>query len=551
MEQAKGYEAVPASQAETGIQKIAVIGSGTMGSGIAQVCLQAGFAVTLQDIKTEQVEAAQTQISRFIRRAAEKSQFAPEQAEVMIGRLEVTTDLARAAEKAAWVIEAIFESMDAKRELFSRLNQLCPPETVFASNTSGLSISEIGAAGGRPEQTVGMHFFNPVPLMKLVEVVRGSDTGEEIVERAVALGRKLGKTVVLCSDSPNFIVNRINRPIGIESQLLVQEGIPAQNVDRALVLGANFKMGPLMTGDLSGLNIGLAVTENIFRETGDPRYRPVPLLRKMVRAGYVGKKAGKGFYLYPPGAESPVPRQPELALPEVPAPTRVAVLGEGYEARNWRGKLQQAGLEVVEPGQNEQVALVPFEPGADYRAQFRAVATGSAPGAVFAMMNPLVPLDELAQMASEPERVVGLQCPLPFIHDKFFEVSLGIDTTLEAAATLTALLKRLDYKFVVSPETPAGIVRRVVCAMINEAAFALQEHLASVEDIDQSMRLGMNYGLGPFEYADRMGVDNVLATLDYLQAETGDTRYRPAVLLRQMVRARKLGLATGRGFYDY
>ncbi len=532
------------------VEKIAVIGSGTMGAGIAQVCLQAGFAVTLQDIKTEQVASAQQQISRFIRRAAEKGQFPAEEAEAAVSRLHVTTDLTEAAQGASWVIEAIFESMEAKRSLYSRLNELCPPETVFATNTSGLSITEIGAASGRPAQTIGLHFFNPVPLMKLVEVVRGAETSPEVLARTKALGEKLGKTLVECSDSPNFIVNRINRPVGLEAQQLLQEGVTAQTIDKAMVLGASFKMGPLMTNDLSGINIGLAVTENIFRETGDPRYRPVPLVRRLVRAGHIGKRVGKGFYLYPNEADGPQPRQGDITLPAQPAPKRVIVVGEIYETRRWRGKLAQHGFEVVEPGEAAPIVLVPAEPDMDYRELFLKAVEEGPDGAVYAMMNPLAPLGELAYQSGKPSQVVGLQCPLPFIHDKFFEVSLGLDTASKAAGVVTAMLDRMDYKYTIAPETPAGIVRRVVCAMAYEAAFALQEGLASVEDVDMAMRLGMNYGLGPFQYADRMGLDVVLATMEYLQAETGDPRYRPAPLLRQMVRSGRLGQDAGRGFYE-
>lgn len=520
-------------------EKIAVIGSGTMGAGIAQICLQAGYRVVLQDIKAEQVKAAQEQIARFIRRAAEKGQFSSSEAENFIANLSVTTELTEAASEASWVIEAIFENMAAKRDLFSRLNDYCPPETIFASNTSGLSISEISAAGGRPERTIGLHFFNPVPLMKLVEVVRGNDTDPAVLEKTVALGEQLGKTVVVCSDSPNFIVNRINRPVYLEAQQLLQEGVPAQAIDRAMELAAGFRLGPLQTSDLSGLSIGLAVTENIFRETGDPRYRPVPLVRKLVRAGHIGKKAGKGFYLYPPGAEKPLPRTPDIALPQVELASKVAVPGENEAARRWRGKLAQAGMEIVEINVAGLVLL------ADDHATFRETAqtalTQANPAAVVAVMQPLAPLEEIAALAPTPANVVGLYCTLPFYNDKFFEIALGLDSALEAAGQCAALLQKLNYNFVVAPATPAGIVQRIVTALINEAAFALQENLASAQDIDLALKLGMNYGLGPFEYADYLGLDVTLATLEYLQAETGDPRYRPATLLRKLVRANRPG----------
>lgn len=539
------------SEAEAKPEKIAVIGSGTMGAGIAQVCLLAGYRVTLQDLKQEQVTAAQDQIARFIRRMAEKGQLETAQAGAAISRLSVTTDLAEAAQESVWVIEAIFENMEAKRDLFSRLNELCSPQTIFASNTSGLSISEIAASGGRPGQTVGLHFFNPVPLMKLVEVVRGSDTTPEVEQAAIALGQKLGKTVVVCSDSPNFIVNRINRPVGLEAQQMLQDGLTAQTIDRALVLGAGFKMGPLMTSDLSGVHIGLTVTENIFKETGDPRFRPVSYVRKLVRAGHTGKKAGKGYYLYPPGYEAPIPRQPDIELPRQEAPARVAVCGNSPENEPVKEKLAGAGCLVKESDSRAELVLIPANTTGNYSELFRELKSRFNQETVYVIMDPLASVTEAGFQSGHPQNVVGLCAPLPFINDKFYELSMGLETAPEAAGRVAATLEKIGYKYVVLPESPAGIVLRVICAMINEAAFSLQESLASVADIDTAMRLGMNYGMGPFEYADRLGVDKVLAVLDFLHRETGDPRYRPAVLLRQMVRSGKLGRVNKSGFYKY
>jgi 3-hydroxybutyryl-CoA dehydrogenase len=515
-----------------------------MGAGIAQVCLLAGYRVTLQDLKDELVQNAAAQIARFIRRMAEKGQLETATAEAAIARLSVTTDLAETAQETAWVIEAVFENMAVKRDLFQRLNKLCPPQTNFASNTSGLSISEIGAAGGRPRQTVGLHFFNPVPLMKLVEVVRGSDTAPEVEQAAIALGQKLGKTVVVCGDSPNFIVNRINRPANLEAQQLLQDGLSSQTIDRALVQGAGFKMGPLMTSDLSGVHIGLTVTENIFKETGDLRFRPVPLVRKLVRAGHLGKKAGQGYYVYPPGAENPVPRQPEIALPQAEAPAKIVMVGESPATEKLKAPLNEAGCQVGED--LNEAGLVLLGPGLDYREFFKIHP--ATPETIYGVMDPLASVTEAGFTSGQPQNVIGLQNPLPSVNEKFYEISLGFETSLETAGKVAALLEKAGCSYAVMPETPAGIVLRTICAMINEAAFALQENLASASDIDTAMRLGMNYGLGPFQYADSLGLDRVLATLDYLHAETGDPRYRAAVILRQMVRAGKLGQISGRGF---
>jgi 3-hydroxybutyryl-CoA dehydrogenase len=356
--------------------------------------------------------------------------------------------------------------------------------------------------------------------------------------------------VVQCNDSPNFIVNQINRPVYFEAQMMVQEGLTAQSIDTAMRLGAGFKMGPLETGDMSGLEIGLSVSENTLREFGDPKYRPMQIVRKLVRAGHVGRKAGKGFYLYPVGSDKAMPRQPDMALPEVDAPRSIAVPGEGQEARRWRGKLAQAGFEPVGVSEAELV-LVTAEPGQDYKKLFAEAVLDTVRGTALVVINPFVSPTELGALAGRGAETFSLFCPFPFIHDKFFELGMAWETAPEVAAKAVALLKALDYKWIVTPETPAGVTLRVICCMINEASFSLQEGLASPEDIDIAMKLGMNYGMGPFEYADKLGVDVVLRVLEYLQAETGDPRYRPAQLLRKMVRARKFGQDVGRGFYDY
>jgi 3-hydroxybutyryl-CoA dehydrogenase len=524
------------------VKQIAVIGSGTMGAGIAQNCLTAGFKVVLQDVNEKQLLAAQEQIARFIRRGAEKGQYSAETAEEIVSRLSVTTDIAQASRNTDWVIEAIFENMDAKRKLYTALDEYCHPNAVFASNTSGLSISELGKAANRPDRFLGMHFFNPVPLMPLVEIVKGVETDPEVLATSQALGAKLGKQVITCDDSPNFIVNRINRPVYYEAQLLAAEGVTPQMIDKAMVLGASFKMGPLETGDFSGLEIGVAVSQNIFEEFADPKYRPIPLVKKMVRAGHYGRKTGIGWYRYEKGNNTPIPIKPDIATPEMPKQAKVAVVGDSLAVNRLRGKVQQAGYDVVETDSAEFV-LVPmtddYEPNSEYRTRFEAIARAANPNAVIAVMHPLTSVSELGRLAARAEKVVGLQCPLPFSHDKFYEVSLGLATALEAAGLALAFLKGMNYHWTIAPETPAGIVLRVIACMVNEAVFCLQENMAPVADIDTGMRLGMSYGGGPFDYADRMGAAQVLAILEYLQAETGDPRYRPAYLLKKMVRANK------------
>ncbi|MDF2956641.1 MAG: 3-hydroxyacyl-CoA dehydrogenase [Candidatus Alkanophagales archaeon MCA70_species_1] len=281
------------------IKKVAVIGAGIMGTGIAQVCAQAGYEVGLRDIEDEFVERSISTMKSSLGKLVQKGKISQGDADAIIGRIKGTTDLKEAAGDADLVIEAVVENMDVKKQVFKELDEICPERTIFASNTSSLSITEMAAATKRPEKVVGMHFFNPVPVMRLVEIVRGLTTSDETVEVARAFAEKLGKTPVVCKDSPGFIANRIALPSLNEAMFALMEGVaPKEDIDTAMKLGYNWPMGPLELADLVGLDTLLAVFEVFYNEFGDPKYRPCPLLRQMVRAGYLGRKTGKGFYEY-------------------------------------------------------------------------------------------------------------------------------------------------------------------------------------------------------------------------------------------------------------
>ncbi|MHC1579728.1 MAG: 3-hydroxyacyl-CoA dehydrogenase family protein [Candidatus Alkanophagales archaeon] len=281
------------------IKKVAVIGAGIMGTGIAQVCAQAGYEVGLRDIEDEFVERSISTIKSSLGKLVQKGKISQSDADAIIGRIKGTTDLKEAASDADLVIEAVVENMDVKKQVFKELDEICPEHTILASNTSSLSITEMAAATQRPEKVVGMHFFNPVPVMRLVEIVRGLTTSDETVEVARAFAEKLGKTPVVCKDSPGFIANRIALPSLNEAMFALMEGVaPKEDIDTAMKLGYNWPMGPLELADLVGLDTLLAIFEVFYNEFGDPKYRPCPLLREMVRAGYLGRKTGKGFYEY-------------------------------------------------------------------------------------------------------------------------------------------------------------------------------------------------------------------------------------------------------------
>jgi 3-hydroxybutyryl-CoA dehydrogenase len=461
---------------------VGVIGAGTMGAGIAQLALGTGAETFLVDPVEGALERGQAIIDKGLERWAAKGR------EVDRSRLHAAAELS-ALRDCDIVIEAAPERLELKHELFSKLSrEVVSDECVLASNTSSIPITAIARVAERPERVVGMHFFNPAPVMKLVEVIAGLESSEAAMARTRELGEAMGKRVIVCRDGPGFVVNRCNRPFGLESLRLLQERIAdVPTIDR-IVRAAGFRMGPFELQDLVGIDTGYEVMLS-FADLGfgEPRWRPSPLSAQMVAAGRFGRKTGRGWYSYAPDgsyrADDPSPPSadpvPALVVGDTPLAASLRTEGTDSPVR------LAVDCDGSYDGDLPVVRLLDAEPlGSRSGCGFFALPTG---GAV-----ELVRGTDLARQFFE-----GLGRPVVDIED-----CIG------------------------------GVIGRLVCQVINESAFALQEGVASQQDIDAGMELGMNHPRGPFAWMEAIGPRQVLRVLDGLQAFTREERYRAAPWLR-------------------
>ncbi|MGA9285782.1 MAG: 3-hydroxyacyl-CoA dehydrogenase NAD-binding domain-containing protein [Solirubrobacteraceae bacterium] len=457
-----------------GARVIGVVGAGTMGSGIAQLVCKAGARTLLHDPLPEALVRGAENVRAGLEKEASKGKLTAEQAKQAAARLEPADSL-EALSSCELVIEAAPERLDIKHELYGRLSRIVSEKCVLASNTSSLPITAVAAGATYPERVVGMHFFNPAPLMRLLEVIAGVLSDERALALAEATGLAMGKEVIRAADVPGFIVNRCNRPFGLEALRLLQERIAdIETIDRIARIGGGFRMGPFELSDLVGVDTGFDVSKSFYELSfGEPRWRPSPIQAQRVAAGLHGRKTGRGYYDYTGDG----PHRP--ADPDPPTASADAIV-EGV------GPVADA-LRALAAGASEpRITVEGFG--------------GTVDGEPFYAIAPL----KLVEVTGEAGEIA-------------FK-GLGLHTERVQPA-------------------PGGVLARIVCQLINESAFALGEGVGSAEDIDKGMMLGLSHPRGPFAWMEQIGAENVLSTLQALSDAYREERYRPAPALRRLAKS--------------
>lgn len=482
--------------------RIAVVGAGTMGAGIAQVAAQAGHPVQLHDVRAGAAQAAIAQIGQSLAGLVAKGRLSAEQREQALARLSPADQLAQLA-GASMVIEVIVEDLEAKQGLLGELEDIVGPDTVLATNTSSISITAIARGLNHPRRVVGMHFFNPVPAMKLVEVVSGTETDAAIAQSVFELAKRWGKTPVHAKSTPGFIVNRIARPYYAEALQLLQEQAAPPAVLDALARGAGFRMGPCELMDLIGHDINFAVTQSVFEANfGDRRYAPSLVQRALLDGGRLGRKSGRGFY---EGVPPPAAAQAEA--PPLPGP--FTLCGDDAASDALHAALQARGLAFDRERNCDWTGL---------RLGDLQLHVSDGRTAV--------------RLAAERRHRALAVIDLPIGHG-----ALGIafppGTPEPSRALALDLLRALGFDPQPLRDVPGLWAARTLCMLVNEAADAVWQGVCDEPAADAAMTLGTNWPAGPFQWLRAIGVERVVAVLDHLHAATRNERYRVSPLLQQ------------------
>ncbi|MBG6100283.1 3-hydroxyacyl-CoA dehydrogenase family protein [Micromonospora vinacea] len=586
---------------------VGVVGLGTMGAGIVEVFARNGIDVVAVEISEPALERGRATLKGSTDRAVAKGKLAEADRDALHERVHFAVGL-DALHSVDLVIEAVPEHLDLKQRIFAELDRVCRPETILATNTSSLSVTEISVATSRPNQVIGIHFFNPAPVMKLVEVVRTVVTAPEVVADVEALCARLGKVDVTINDRAGFIANALlfgylNHAVSMfESHYATRE-----DIDAAMKLGCGLPMGPLALMDLIGLDTAYEILDTMYRRGGrDRRHAPVPLLKQMVTAGLLGRKSGRGFYTYErPGSPVVVPDEAtplatESALADgARAIAKVGVVGSGTMATGIIEVFAKAGYEVVsvtrgmeksakvceavktslnkgvvrgklaEADRDAALGRISWSATLDHladvdlvveavveelsvkKALFASLDEICKPGVVLATTTSSLPVIDVAMATQRPADVVGLHFFNPAPVMPLVEVVRTIRTSPEATATARAVCAALGKTGVVCGDRSGFIVNALLFPYLNDAVKMLEASYSTADDIDHAMKLGCGYPMGPFELLDVVGLDVSLAIQRELYLELREPGFAPAPLLEHLVTAGYLGRKTRRGFRDH
>ncbi|MBI5119384.1 MAG: 3-hydroxyacyl-CoA dehydrogenase [Rhodospirillales bacterium] len=482
---------------------IGIAGAGAMGRGIAQIAAAAGFQVLLFDAREGAAQEACNALAATFAKLAEKGKMTRDEAKAASERLACAPPLSSELKACSLIVEAIIERLDAKQALFADLEKIVGEDCILASNTSSLSITAIAAACERPERVAGLHFFNPVPLMKVAELVAGLRTSDAVIEKLMELVRRFGHAPVAAKDTPGFIVNHAGRGYGPEALRLLEEGVAgAAVIDRILTEQAGFRMGPFELYDLVGLDVSAAVMETLYAQFyQEPRYRPSPLVRSRVEAGLLGKKTGQGFYDYENGQ---ILRPPEPAVPDVKS------LPVWTPDESLQGLLKSLGI-VPDEKSDSLILVAPL--GED--------ASGMA-----------------ARLGLDAKRLLAIDTLFGFDKRLVLMTTPATDPGYRDAAQ--ALLAGSGKPVSVIKDSLGFVSQRVLGNIVNIACEIAQMGIAAPADIDTAVRLGLGYPMGPLAWGDALGPGAILTILENLQRRSGDMRWRPSLWLQ---RRAELGLS--------
>jgi 3-hydroxybutyryl-CoA dehydrogenase len=481
-----------------------------MGGGIAQVAATAGHTVHLFDAAAGAPELAIGTIAKFLDRAVEKGQMDPARRAAILARISPTRKIEDCAE-AMLVIEAVGEDIEIKRKLFAALEALVAPAAILASNTSSLSIAAIARGLRQPARVVGMHFFNPAPILPLVEVVSAPGTAPEVSQCVYDTARAWGKMPVHCRSTPGFIVNRCARPFyGEALRLLGERASDPATLDAIMREAGGFRMGPCELMDLIGIDVNFAVTKSVHAAySGDPRYQPSLVQQELIEAGHLGRKTGRGFFDYSPGA----PRATARSEPPAAAPRRVVIEGNLGPAEDLVARLARSGIAHTRADSRDGDGVIVLD-DADLALTDGRTATGRAAG--------------------RRRNLVLFDLALDYGSAKRIAVASADQAAPEARAAAVGFFQMLGIQVSVIDDAPGLVVMRTVAMLANEAMEAVQWGVASAGDIDLAMMNGVNYPLGPLAWADAIGLARVLALVDNLAAHYGEDRYRASPRLRRL-----------------